>query len=1473
MSTGQILGAVAGAIVTYVTENPSYGMMTYAAVSGAYAYTHQPDREGPRLEDLRQQLSVYGAAIPFEYGVNRHAGTVIWPQILEAQEHAHSESTKGGPEQKTYTYTMSFAILVCEGPIDGIRRIWANKKLIYDISTANTGATQDPMISGIRFYNGTETQEVDPLIEATDGASPAYLGYAYVVFENYDVTELNGRLPQFEFEVVVNGTPSSELPTYLGPGEYTILYTDPDTLAQQLWSVDGSSLYVYDVLSGDLVQTVSLPSPASSITYDGSQIWVGYSNTGWFLDPFPYGAQPVNPVTFALGSPINFGYHGIVSEIATVVYSSVLYGFTNNGTGAGARIHPADTDAGIGVPNWAYQTLSMSDRGTFAVTGLGNWISVVDGPGQALLATVHNTDWGDVQSHRMAYDSVREAIYWASAGEPNVYRLDLNSYALTTLITGVSGDVHGLHFNSATDTLYVHNGEGDLQFHNPDDGSLIITRADCGVMVGQQAGNSIDVGSESYYFIGEHTTGLWRIPIGGSIDPARVTLSSIVTDICARADLDSSKIDVTELTDMVDGYIVPRQMTARAALEPLQTAYYFDVVDGEKLRFVKRGSSVTTTIPMDDRAAHMDGEEVPAHLEIRRAFDTELPIQCDVEYPDIGADHQIGNQYDRRITKDTRHRINLQLAIVMPASKAKEIARCVLYQAWQKQTFRWTTTRKYAYLEPTDIVSLPTNDATYRARITNRRDQPNGLIEWEGAIESLEVYTQSGDDAITPDYSPQTIFEPATTVLELLDIPIQRDEDKDLGFYIAMCGTTSSWPGAEVFRSADDGSTYNSILVHSVKTPIGIATTALGDFTGGEVFDDGNTVRVQMTAGASLISYTEAQVLDGSGIFALGAPGRWEILHYTTATLVSDGVYELSGLLRGRRGTEWAMSGHEVGDTFVLGSESGWRLYNVPSTDLNVQRLYKAPAFRTTLSAAEANAMTDRAIRRRPYSVAHLKAEPLNDGGYTVSWIHRSLVGGSWSTGFAVPLDATFTGFSVTISSIDGVVLRQFTTTSEAFPYAADEIEVDFGAIPPVILIRIAQRNSDYGDGVGATLRTDTGAVIYDFTDPFSGDYIPPDTTKPPTPPTAGDPIPPGNQWFGPDYWAPALWDGSKFIASNVYQKAVISTGRIWTSTDGLSFTQLAANNMTIPLGIAAYHGGVYVNQWERSKPWYSSDLQAWTEGAFSSYPSGYPYDSESSFSKIIHDGTRFIAVRRNGEIVSSSSGATWDHKCNVTTPVDGSGYFAGDGSEVLGLAFGSGVYVAVGYGSIWMSSNYDGPYAAQTGVPSVSHGSGPAEKAYLYSVTFNPGDGYFYAVGAKKYYFEPSGYFVSTPVIIRSTDGETWVDVTPTPTIAPTYSGCEAFQFFSVSGGYVVLGTNVYLTSADGSTWTEHPLSPYNENQLYSYQVGASNGSIVATQEYQWLLRNVSSAGRDFIYADQYRKPITFDGSVFDPTLDSPYP
>ena len=181
-------------------------------VAGAYAGSaidqklFSKDRviEGPRLEDTRIQTSTSGKAIPKIYGNNRVAGEIIWATRFEEITSTTRSGGKGGgapaTTSATYTYLANFAIGICEGPVAGVRRIWVD------------GKEMDQTRIEFRFYNGSESQQPDPLIEAKQGSgnAPAYRGTAYAVFEGFSLQEYGNRIPQFSFEIL---RPVSDLTT------------------------------------------------------------------------------------------------------------------------------------------------------------------------------------------------------------------------------------------------------------------------------------------------------------------------------------------------------------------------------------------------------------------------------------------------------------------------------------------------------------------------------------------------------------------------------------------------------------------------------------------------------------------------------------------------------------------------------------------------------------------------------------------------------------------------------------------------------------------------------------------------------------------------------------------------------------------------------------------------------------------------------------------------------------------------------------------------------------------------------------------------------------------------------------------------------------------------------------------------------------------------------------------------------------
>ncbi len=149
-----------------------------------------------KIEDLRVQASREGLAVPRAYGRSRIAGQIIW--ATEFREKKKTKKTGGGKggggdggTVTEFSYFANFAIGLCEGPIEGIGKVWAD----------GTPLELGPFTT--RLYKGSEAQTPDSLIESVEGAgkAPAYRGMAYIVFDDLPLERFGNRVPQLNFEI------------------------------------------------------------------------------------------------------------------------------------------------------------------------------------------------------------------------------------------------------------------------------------------------------------------------------------------------------------------------------------------------------------------------------------------------------------------------------------------------------------------------------------------------------------------------------------------------------------------------------------------------------------------------------------------------------------------------------------------------------------------------------------------------------------------------------------------------------------------------------------------------------------------------------------------------------------------------------------------------------------------------------------------------------------------------------------------------------------------------------------------------------------------------------------------------------------------------------------------------------------------------------------------------------------------------
>lgn len=262
----QVLGTI-GTVVGTAVGGPIGGFIGGQIGSGIGSRldgTEKRHYEGARLEELAVQTSTYGRTVPKVWGSVRLAGNVIWSRPIKEMVTTTTVSGggKGGggrrstSSQNEYSYYVTLAIAICEGEITRIDRVWADAKLL-DLSQGT-----------YRIYTGSDTQLPDPLIEGFEGVgtTPAYRGLAYVVIEDFPLSDFGNRIPNFSFEVT-RRTPQRDAEEE--PAE---------SLVRSVMLIPGSGEFVYDTqanfkisgenAAGQWVQT-GFETPLNSHTAEG----------------------------------------------------------------------------------------------------------------------------------------------------------------------------------------------------------------------------------------------------------------------------------------------------------------------------------------------------------------------------------------------------------------------------------------------------------------------------------------------------------------------------------------------------------------------------------------------------------------------------------------------------------------------------------------------------------------------------------------------------------------------------------------------------------------------------------------------------------------------------------------------------------------------------------------------------------------------------------------------------------------------------------------------------------------------------------------------------------------------------------------------------------------------------------------------------------------------------------------------------
>jgi hypothetical protein len=524
-----------------------------------------------------------------------------------------------------------------------------------------------------------------------------------------------------------------------------------------------------------------------------------------------------------------------------------------------------------------------------------------------------------------------------------------------------------------------------------------------------------------------------------------------------------TEFNAGQLSGSMAGYVIDSVTSARDALQPLETAFFFDSFESQgAVRFAHRGRAGVQASIAAPAGLIDDGRG--GIYELRRGQETELPHVAKITYIDGDQEYEQKTAEGRRMTGGAVRVSQARLPVITTYAAARSMAETLVHEAeCAREHAQFTLPPSMLALDATDIVALTSGAASWELRLRS-------LSLGEAILaEALSIERQLYDPFAAP--TRDTTATEATSYgaadVAFLDLPLLRGDE--VPYAGAVAAFASPWPGGvAVYRSpAASGYTLNTNLVAA--STMGRTGTA---FYSGPAsrWDNGNVLRVTLSGG-QLTSADELLVLGGANVAAVeNADGEWEVIAFKTATLVSALTYDLSGLLRGLGGTEGAMrSPVAAGARFVL-LDSTVRQVSMTQADVGLAYNWKYGPAPLDIGNAAYSTLLARAftgVGLRPLSPCHVAGAFDGAGDLMLNWKRRTRTGGdSWEQS-EVPLGEDAEAYEVDV--MDGaVVKRTLTTASQTATYTAAQQVADFGGAQASYAVRVYQLSASYGRGARA---------------------------------------------------------------------------------------------------------------------------------------------------------------------------------------------------------------------------------------------------------------------------------------------------------------------------------------------------------------------------------------------------------------------
>ena len=354
----------------------------------------------------------------------------------------------------------------------------------------------------------------------------------------------------------------------------------------------------------------------------------------------------------------------------------------------------------------------------------------------------------------------------------------------------------------------------------------------------------------------------------------------------------------------------------------------------------------------------------------------------------------------------------------LTADDARALAETAARRSdWQRHQLEWRLAELDPALAPGDV-RVPGRAGVWR------------IEGWEWRSRGVELELVRRDRLAAPAASGDPGYAPApadlaraTTVLVVFELPPAGIGADQPALFAAATSVGGSWAGAALYldRAGE--------LIPVGRTGRGAAT--LGALSGPLGPSAGLLFEPQASLTLDLAGDAEGFAPASLAALALGANRLLvggEVLQFAEAEPLAPGGWRLSGLLRGRGGTEGAaIAGHPAGTRVVLLDDAPIALDPAlvpsdPATTLAAVGLGDADPVYAALAHAGAS--------RRPPCPVHPRAS-LSSTGLALGWTRRARGAWLWTDGIDAPLIEQDERYRVGVGPVDAPYVEWLTVSPE----------------------------------------------------------------------------------------------------------------------------------------------------------------------------------------------------------------------------------------------------------------------------------------------------------------------------------------------------------------------------------------------------------------------------------------------------------